>query len=106
MVYLSILFHRNLGYVFLSFDWIKTTIIIIIIIIIERKTGRLNGKKYTPKEKGNFNQIYCQTDYKYCLRGIFKNRYPQSRMAFTVTSSNCKVKIVRFYEFLFTLGLR
>ena len=25
-------------------------------------------------------------------------------MVFTVTSSNCKVKIARFYEFLFTLG--
>ena len=25
-------------------------------------------------------------------------------MAFTVTSSNCKVKIARFYEFLVTLG--
>ena len=25
-------------------------------------------------------------------------------MAFTVTSSNCKVKIARLYEFLFTLG--
>ena len=27
-------------------------------------------------------------------------------MVFTVTSSNCKVKIARFYEFLFTLGWR
>ena len=26
------------------------------------------------------------------------------QMVFTVTSSNCKVKIARFYEFLFTLG--
>ena len=25
-------------------------------------------------------------------------------MVFTVRSSNCKVKIVRFYEFLFTVG--
>ena len=25
-------------------------------------------------------------------------------MVFTVTSSNCKAKIARFYEFLFTLG--
>ena len=30
-------------------------------------------------------------------------RLPQ-RMAFTLTSSNCKVKIARFCEFLFTLG--
>ena len=27
-------------------------------------------------------------------------------MVFTVTSSNCEVKIARFYEFLFTLGWR
>ena len=33
-MYLLIHFHCNLGYVFLSFDWIKTIIIIIIIIII------------------------------------------------------------------------
>ena len=26
------------------------------------------------------------------------------KMVFIVTSSNCKVKIARFYEFLFTLG--
>ena len=34
IVYLLLHFHCNLGYVFLSFDWIKTIIIIIIIIII------------------------------------------------------------------------
>ena len=28
----------------------------------------------------------------------------ESKMVFIVTSSNCKVKIARFYEFLFTLG--
>ena len=33
-MYLLIHFHCNLGYVFLSFDWIKTIIIIIIIVII------------------------------------------------------------------------
>ena len=36
LVYLLILFHCNLGYVFLSFDWIKTIIIIIIIIIMQK----------------------------------------------------------------------
>ena len=30
----------------------------------------------------------------------------QLKMVFSVTSSNCKVKIARFYEFLFTLGWR
>ena len=30
----------------------------------------------------------------------------QEKMVFTVTSSNRKVKIARFYEFLFTLGWR
>ena len=34
IVYLLILFHCNLGYAFLSFDWIKTIIIIIIIIML------------------------------------------------------------------------
>ena len=28
----------------------------------------------------------------------------KEQMVFTVTSSNCKVEIARFYEFLFTLG--
>ena len=37
-MYLLIHFHSNLGYVFLSSDWIKTIIIIIIIIIIIRDT--------------------------------------------------------------------
>ena len=41
----------------------------------ERKTGCFNGKKYTPKEK-KFNQIYFQTDFKYCFRGIFKKLIP------------------------------
>ena len=30
----------------------------------------------------------------------------QLKMVFSVTSSNCKVKIARFYEFFFTLGWR
>ena len=37
----------------------------------EKKPAVLNGKKYTSKEK--VNQIYFQTDFKYCFPGIFKN---------------------------------
>ena len=36
------------------------------------KTRLSYGKKYTSKEK-KVNQIYFQTDFKYCFRGIFKN---------------------------------
>ena len=42
IVYLLILFHCNLGYVFLSFDWIKT-----IIIIIIKQNNTVNRRNYT-----------------------------------------------------------
>ena len=42
LVYLLILFHCNLGYVFLSFDWIKT-----IIIIIIKQNNTVNRRNYT-----------------------------------------------------------
>ena len=44
IVYLLILFHCNLGYVFLSFDWIKTITIIIIII---KQNNTVNRRNYT-----------------------------------------------------------
>ena len=36
--------------------------------------------------------------------GANKVHYGGELMVFTVTSSDCKVKKARFYEFLFTLG--
>ena len=45
IVYFLIHFHCNLGYVFLSFDWIKTIIIIIIIIIIISEVRAVSSKK-------------------------------------------------------------
>ena len=33
-------------------------------------------------QRKEVNQIYFQTDFKYCFRGIFKNWYPQSRARF------------------------
>ena len=48
------LFHCNFRYVFLSFDWIKTSIIIIIIITVDEELANIVNslfKDLTPDEK-------------------------------------------------------
>ena len=63
----------------------------------EANTIFLSGQRI----ESHIGSVSWNIQHTWCLSSSFKQL-----MVFTVTSSDCKVKKARFYEFLFTLGWR
>ena len=67
-----------------------------------RKSYRI-GSRFAHKH-GDFVAKLCRAARISKVESYFLDRFFILQMVFTVASPNCKVKIARFYEFLFTLG--